>query len=462
MNRNILLVDDEERFLATTKTLLEKRGYQVETALNGMDALEKIGKLSIHLVILDVKMPIMDGLTTLKKIKHDFPLIEVIMLTGHATIENAVEGVRLGAADYLTKPVDVDDIAEKIETCLDKRQSIDAQSVRRTDRFKKIRLQLFLSISGILLLFYALFFQVGYSWLSETCQVLMTSRSLTPIYSYVCRHNQKLVVLLAAVMFLIPIGTWAVVGLLVNRIQTITQKRDELQFQLFHASKLASIGELAAGVAHEINNPLAIIVARCGIIEDFLNPSFNKTPEPEKILDEIKTISQAAFRAQRITRQLIDFGQKKKPDLVPYNVNQILDEIIDELKAHDFKQGNIEIIRDYAANIPTIPLDLNQIKQVFLNLLNNANEAISESGTITISTREKNDYLNIAIEDTGSGMTPGQMKRIFKPFYTTKKVGTATGLSLSVSLSIVESLGGTIDVQSMEGVGSTFTVSLPL
>ncbi|MBU2509828.1 ATP-binding protein [bacterium] len=384
------------------------------------------------------------------------------MLTGHATIENAVEGVRLGAADYLTKPVDVDDIAEKIETCLDKRQSIDAQSVRRTDRFKKIRLQLFLSISGILLLFYALFFQVGYSWLSETCQVLMTSRSLTPIYSYVCRHNQKLVVLLAAVMFLIPIGTWAVVGLLVNRIQTITQKRDELQFQLFHASKLASIGELAAGVAHEINNPLAIIVARCGIIEDFLNPSFNKTPEPEKILDEIKTISQAAFRAQRITRQLIDFGQKKKPDLVPYNVNQILDEIIDELKAHDFKQGNIEIIRDYAANIPTIPLDLNQIKQVFLNLLNNANEAISESGTITISTREKNDYLNIAIEDTGSGMTPGQMKRIFKPFYTTKKVGTATGLSLSVSLSIVESLGGTIDVQSMEGVGSTFTVSLPL
>ena len=97
---NLLLVDDEERFLLTTKKLLEKRGYSVETASNGMEALEKLKQHPIQVVILDVKMPGMDGLATLKIIKRDFPLIEVIMLTGHATVASAVEGVKLGAADY--------------------------------------------------------------------------------------------------------------------------------------------------------------------------------------------------------------------------------------------------------------------------------------------------------------------------------------------------------------------------
>ena len=112
---NMMLVDDEERFLATTQKLLAKKGYDVSTAKSGIEALEKLSMQNIHVVILDVKMPGMDGIATLKEIKKRFPLIEVIMLTGHATVESAVEGLKSGATDYLMKPTDVNEIIEKAE-----------------------------------------------------------------------------------------------------------------------------------------------------------------------------------------------------------------------------------------------------------------------------------------------------------------------------------------------------------
>ena len=121
----MMLVDDEERFLSTTKKLLEKKGYDVVTALSGAEALEKIRAQNIHVVILDVKMPGMDGISTLKEIKRQFPLVEVIMLTGHATIESAVEGLKSGAIDYLTKPADINEIIQKAELAFEKRKDLE-------------------------------------------------------------------------------------------------------------------------------------------------------------------------------------------------------------------------------------------------------------------------------------------------------------------------------------------------
>ena len=141
-NINIMLVDDEERFLSTTKKLLERKGYKVETASSGMEALEKLKTIHIQVVILDVKMPGMDGIATLKKIKRDYPLIEVIMLTGHGTVESAVEGVKLGATNYLIKPADIDDISAKIKHAFEKRKTIRAQADKKKEYFKKLRIQL--------------------------------------------------------------------------------------------------------------------------------------------------------------------------------------------------------------------------------------------------------------------------------------------------------------------------------
>ena len=121
----MMLVDDEERFLSTTKKLLAKKGYDVLTAASGSEAIEKIRGHNIHVVILDVKMPGMDGITTLKEIKRQFPMIEVIMLTGHATVESAIEGLQAGATDYLMKPSDIEDIIRKAEDAFIKRQGIE-------------------------------------------------------------------------------------------------------------------------------------------------------------------------------------------------------------------------------------------------------------------------------------------------------------------------------------------------
>ncbi|MCD4716865.1 MAG: response regulator [Desulfobacterales bacterium] len=134
----MMLVDDEERFLSTTQKLLSKKGYDVLTASSGAEALEKLRLHNIHVVILDVKMPGMDGMETLKVIKKTFPLVEVIMLTGHATVESAVDGLKSGATDYLMKPTDVKDLIRKAETAFEKRQVLEEKiRVAQTRSFMK-------------------------------------------------------------------------------------------------------------------------------------------------------------------------------------------------------------------------------------------------------------------------------------------------------------------------------------
>ena len=134
----MMLVDDEERFLATTKKLLAKKGYDVLTAISGAEALEKLRTQNIHVVILDVKMPGMDGIETLKAVKSKYPMVEVIMLTGHGTVESAVEGLKSGATDYLTKPTDVNDLIAKAEEAFEKRQRLEEKiRVAQTRAFMK-------------------------------------------------------------------------------------------------------------------------------------------------------------------------------------------------------------------------------------------------------------------------------------------------------------------------------------
>jgi len=136
MEMKMMLVDDEERFLSTTKKLLAKKGYDVLTATSGGEALEKLRSSNVHVVILDVKMPGMDGIAALREIKRQFPTIEVIMLTGHATVESAIDGLKTGATDYLMKPTDIDEIIEKAEEAFMKRQNLEEKI--RVARMRKI------------------------------------------------------------------------------------------------------------------------------------------------------------------------------------------------------------------------------------------------------------------------------------------------------------------------------------
>ncbi len=303
---------------------------------------------------------------------------------------------------------------------------------------------------------------IAHAWLKEAPWALLVRQPLGVAHAQMYQARRIMTASLAIILISIAALVWFTASRLISRAQIIAEKSEDLQHQLARASKLASVGELSTGVAHEINNPLAVITATSGVIRDMLDPEFDLDPSPENILKELDNIDSAAYRAKKITHQLLDFGRKEAPRLVSCNVNQILDEVMSGIKEQEFKVKNIEVHHHYDPDLPETLLDPDKIRQVFLNLINNAGDAIPGSGTITISTRKDKENIKITIEDTGEGMTPKQMGQIFNPFYSTKKVGKGTGLGLSVSLSIVESLGGAIIVQSLKDAGSLFEVSLPI
>ncbi len=302
----------------------------------------------------------------------------------------------------------------------------------------------------------------AYSWLQETPWALIVREPLNIAHAAMYRARRIIITSMVLITALIAAAVWLVSNRLINRAQRNAENREELQIQLLHATKLASVGELATGVAHEINNPLAIIIATSGVIRDMLNPEFDLDASPANILKELDTIDAATLRARTITRQLLDYGRKNPPRPVACNLNQLLDDVMVGFKQREFDVANIEIVRHYDPDLPPVVVDPDQMRQIFLNLINNAGDAIDGSGTISITTTGDESMVRVTVTDTGKGMTLQQMKKIFDPFYTTKQAGKGTGLGLSVSLSIVKSMGGTIDVQSMPGAGSSFTISLPI
>ncbi len=303
---------------------------------------------------------------------------------------------------------------------------------------------------------------VAYAWLKETPWVLLIRQPLSLAYAEMYRVRRIMIASTTLIVVAIVAAIWIAIGHLVKRAQATAEAREELRSQLLHAGKLASLGELAAGVAHEINNPLAIIGATTGVIRDILDPQYGLDPSPESIQKELDSIDTAVFRARDIIYQLMDFSRRKESRLVPCNLNQILDNLVGGFKERTFQVSDIAVVRDYADDLPETLLDPDQISQVFLNLINNAGDAIEGAGTITLSTRCDSGFIRVTITDTGKGMTSEQMEKIFLPFFTLKEVGKGTGLGLSISLSIVESMGGRIEVQSMPKAGSSFTVVLPL
>ncbi|MBC8875916.1 MAG: histidine kinase [Planctomycetes bacterium] len=302
----------------------------------------------------------------------------------------------------------------------------------------------------------------AYVWLEETPWVLVIRQPLSVAYAQMYRTRKIMIATTVLIIVGAAISIWIITDRLLRRAQATARSREELQSQLVHASKLASLGELAAGIAHEINNPLAIIAATTGVVRDMFDPEFNVQWTPETIKEELANIDTAVFKARGITQTLLKFSRKDPPRLVPVNVNKILEQVVAGLKEHEFELSDIELVRDYDPNLPDIMLDPDQIGQVFLNLINNAGDAIEGSGTITLTTHHDDGFVRVTVGDNGVGMTPEIMEKIFSPFYTTKEVGKGTGLGLSVSSSIVEAMGGRIEAQSVHGAGSSFTVVLPL
>ncbi len=234
-----------------------------------------------------------------------------------------------------------------------------------------------------------------------------------------------------------------------------------LKQQLYHAQKVVSVGQIAGEVVHEINNPLAIIDSQSGVIRDMLDPSLGLDASPEFIRKELDEIDKAVRRARGITHKVLSFVRKTEPRLQESDLNQLLDDVVSGMKEKEFSLSGIKISKEYT-QLPKLKLDPDLVQQVFLNLLNNAGDAMEDGGQLTLRTVLEGDRVRVSVEDTGHGMTPEQLEQCFNPFFSTKKVGKGTGLGLPICKNIVEDLGGTIDVRSTPGQGTVFSLMLPI
>jgi two-component system NtrC family sensor kinase len=235
-----------------------------------------------------------------------------------------------------------------------------------------------------------------------------------------------------------------------------------LDERLIQSQKLAAIGQLSAGIAHEINNPLAIIRQEAEWMQLLLTKEEIAGPqEREELKGSLRQIVQQVDRCTEIVRNLLDFARKREPVIQAVDVNRTVEDMT-MLVEKEARYHNITIVREYDQNLPAIYSDAPQLRQVFLNLLTNAAHAIGQDGTITITTsRQGNGSVHVMIRDTGCGIPPEDLEKIFDPFFTTKAEGKGTGLGLSICHGIIQRLGGEIGVQSTVGRGATFTIVLP-
>jgi signal transduction histidine kinase len=232
------------------------------------------------------------------------------------------------------------------------------------------------------------------------------------------------------------------------------EKLREKQAQLIEAEKLASVGMLAAGIAHEINNPLTSVLT-------FSNLILEQCPKDGPWCDKLKIMVRETERARNIVRQLLNFGRESNIKPVKININRPVEEILDSLVAQEAFKG-IELSVGLGENLPDVYADPAQIGQVVLNLALNAIHAITPPGRIGVSTRAADKAVEIIFRDTGSGIAPEHLGKIFDPFFTTKGATKGTGLGLAVSYGIIKKHGGDIEVASEPGEGTTFTVRVPV
>lgn len=244
------------------------------------------------------------------------------------------------------------------------------------------------------------------------------------------------------------------------QIASIVEQREareekvRLQDQLRHADRLATIGQLAAGVAHEVNEPLSTILGFAQLIK-------RNAGMPEQSVQDNERIIKAALHAREVVRKLVTFAKQKPLKIELVNLNTIVQDGLSFLQSR-LRKGDIELVQLFNEDLPEIMVDPSQMYQVIVNLVVNALQAMPNGGRITISTGKEDDFVWLIVEDTGIGMSEDVLQKLFIPFFTTKDIGEGTGLGLAVVHGIVTSHNGIIDVTSKTGKGSRFEVKLPL
>ncbi len=306
---------------------------------------------------------------------------------------------------------------------------------------------------------------VAYTWLENPRWKLVVKQDYAEAFRDANQANRAALIFLHLSLLIILVISVISARYMIKIIKKRDEETDLLNKQLVQAGKLASLGELSAGVAHEINNPLAIILTESQVMKDTIEEtsSLNDEVKTELIASLSQTESQV-HRCSLITQNLLKFSRRNKSQRETVNLNAFLEEVI-RLMDGKAKGMGIDFALDLEKDIPSFRSDPSLLQQVLINLINNAVDAHDGKpyGTISIGTRTDSQRhgVEITVGDTGSGISPENMEKIFDPFFTTKAVGKGTGLGLSITYSTIKGLGGDISVRSAIGKGTQFTIFLP-
>ena len=266
--------------------------------------------------------------------------------------------------------------------------------------------------------------------------------------------------LLRPLLFVLFTAVVAVLtALLMDRIdeeREIIRRLKETREQLVHAEKLASLGQLAASIAHEINNPLAGVLTYTKLLAKKIS---GDTLEKGAALDNLAKMESEVSRCSRIIRNLLDFSRQSEPTLRLVDVNQVIEQVL-AMVGHQAQLQKVDVVRELSPSLPKVMADSDKLQQVFTNLTLNAIQAMSGGGRMTLRTSVTNSQVRIDVQDTGCGISKENLSKLFTPFFTTKEKGSGVGLGLAVIRGIIERHKGEIKVQSEVGKGTTFSVYL--
>ncbi|MEI6438261.1 MAG: response regulator [Candidatus Omnitrophota bacterium] len=405
----VLIIDDEEASLYPLKRFLEKEGYEVFTANNGTDGLHIIEYNKIDVLITDINIGDMNGIDILQSAKKFYKDIEGIVMTGQKDEALAIESLRAGAMDYLTKPINLDELLISLK------KAVENINLNR-DR-------------------------------------LYRNRELKITSEIIAKMNEDLE----------------------RRIDERSKELSQTQAQLFQTSKLATLGEMSAGLAHEINQPLGGIALVCASIKKSIERGKSSN---EMVLKDVADIEKSIQRITRVINHIRTFARQDTMKFMDVDIVSTIDSAL-TLMGEQLRLHSIEIVLEFQNDLPKINGEFFQLEQVWINFLSNARDAMDEKEirikdgrlpagpyqkklTISVAVAGDGQGLRIAFADNGIGVSDEFKKRVFEPFFTTKEVGKGSGLGLSITYGIIESHKGKLDLESVQGEGATFIVTLPI
>ncbi|MFH1116803.1 MAG: response regulator [Pseudomonadota bacterium] len=493
----ILVVDDEESIRNLMRMNLELDGYATFTAGNGPAALEILEIESPDIVLLDVRMPGMEGTEVLSRMKALRPDTEIIIVTGHGDMEMAVECLRKEASNFLTKPVGEELLSLAVKRAEEKLalksklrqytrnlETLVREANLELERAYQFRENIIENSPDAIVCIrkggeIIIWNSAAEKLLGYTKAEVIGRMNIVKVYpaggakeimkylrsddfggpgtlqkreALVIHKGGKEIPVYISAAILYENGKEAgSVG-----IFTDLREKKKLEKQLLRSEKLSSLGKLSAGIAHEINQPLTGVLT-------FAHLLAKKFKDDEKTRKDVDIIVRETTRIRGIVQGILDFAREMPMQKKPRRIEEVLEQTL-QIIVNQQRFFGIDLVKDYDSTVPEAVVDANLLEQVFMNIILNALDAMSGAGTLTVRIGRGDGGVEIAFEDTGCGMPEEIQDRIFDPFFTTKDSteGMGMGLGLAVSYGIVKNHNGDIVVNSQEGKGTTFIIKLPL